>query len=156
MTNDQIAMTNEVQVAILIGHWCLDIGHSKFSNCDEESMKAKLIHEEEMVNPVYQAAQASGGDTKGIQPILTLPEGHVMDNPDAWMLCALGKATPEDDECRERYDRYLGDPRRKAMLQNVLALRAAKGASQLDKKTLKWLEYMEAAYASELAAMDAA
>ena len=113
-------------------------------------MKAKLISNEEMVNPLYLAAS----DRTGIQPRLTLPAGQIIDDPQAWVLCVVGKAVPADDECRSRVAQHLGDGKRKAMLSNVRKLRAANGVKQLDKNTLKWLEYMETAYASELAALD--
>jgi len=109
-------------------------------------MKATLLNNEEMVNPLY----LSSVDKKGIQQILPIPAGTVMDNPDAWMLCVLGKAVPADDECKARVDRALGNPRRIAMLDNVRRLRAADGVKQLDAKSKKWLEYMEKTYAKEL------
>ena len=105
-----------------------------------------MLNDEEMVNPLYLSA----ADKTGIQPILPIPAATVIDNADAWMLCALGKAVPADDECRERLNLYLGDPKRQAMLQQVRRLRAADGEKQLDGKSKKWLEYMEKAYAAEL------
>lgn len=113
-------------------------------------MKATLLNEEEMVNPLYLTAV----DKTGIQPIVKLPPGHVIDNPDAWMLCAVRKAVPADEECKARLDQHLGNPKRKAMLAQVRHLRAANGVDGLDKKTLQWLQYMEKTYAAELAEAD--
>lgn len=117
-------------------------------------MKARLLNQEEMVNPLY--LEAPEGQREGIAEIIPIPAGTIIDNPDAWMLCALGKAVPEDAECKERFDAYLGDPKRKQLLEQVRRLRAAAGLKQLDAKTLKWLEYMEKTYASELATPAAA
>jgi len=109
-------------------------------------MKATLLNDEEMVNPLYLSAV----DKKGIQPILPIPAGTVMDNPDAWMLVALNKAVPADDECKERIDRWLGNPKRLALIEQIKRLRAANGVKALDAKTKRWLEYMEKTYAKEL------
>jgi len=109
-------------------------------------MKATLLNDEEMVNPLYLSAV----DKKGIQPILPIPAGTVMDNPDAWMLCTLGKAVPADDECKERVDQWLGNPKRLALIEQIKRLRAANGVKALDAKTKRWLEYMEKTYAKEL------
>ncbi len=111
-------------------------------------MKAKLLNNEEMVNPVYLETPAN--ERRGVAQVIPIPAGEVIDSPDAWMLCVVGKAVPADDECKARYDKYLGDPRRKQLLEQVKRLRAANGVKALDKKTLKWLEYMEATYATEL------
>ncbi len=117
-------------------------------------MKCKLISEQKMVNPLWLGA--SEEDRKGMQEQVPVPEGTVIDNPDAWMLCMLDVAVPEDDECKEAVDKALGSPRRKQMLQQVLRLRAANGVQQLDKKSLRWLEYMEQCYAKELAELSGA
>lgn len=109
-------------------------------------MKATLLGDEEMVNPLY----LSSADKKGIQQILPIPAGTVMDNPDAWMLCALGKAVPADAECKERLDRWLGNPKRLELLEKIRRLRAADGVKALDARSKKWLEYMEKTYAAEL------
>lgn len=117
---------------------------------ESAGMKARLLNREEMVNPVW--LDANDEERKTIDERLPIEAGTVIDNPDAWMLCACGKAVPADDECKQRYDEYLGDPRRKQMLENVRRLRAAQGVKQLDAKSKRWLEYMEATYATELAA----
>lgn len=109
-------------------------------------MKATLINQEEMVNPLWLNAT----DKKGIQERLPIPAGTVIDNPDAWMLCVLNKAVPADDECKQRVDATLSNPARLQRLEQVRRLRAANGVKQLDAKTLKWLEYMEKTYANEL------
>lgn len=111
-------------------------------------MKARLLNNEEMLNPVYLEAPVE--DRKGIAQVIPIPAGEIIESKDAWMLCAVGKAVPADDECKARYDKYLGDPRRKQLLEQVKRLRAANGVQKLDKKTTKWLEYMEATYAKEL------
>lgn len=109
-------------------------------------MKATLLNDEQMVNPLF----ITSVDKKGIQQIIPVPAGTVIDNPDAWMICMLGKAVPADDECKARVEKVMGNPRRLEMLENVRRLRVANGVKQLDAKTKKWLEYMETAYAKEL------
>lgn len=109
-------------------------------------MKATLLNDEEMVNPKYLSAT----DRTGIDQILILPAGETIDDPDSWMLCAIGKAVPADDECKKRHDEYIGDPARKKLLEQVRRLRAANGVQQLDAKTRKWLDYMEKTYSDEL------
>lgn len=111
-------------------------------------MKARLLNDEQMVNPLY--LQTPAADRGGIQQTLPIPAGTVIDNVDAWMLCMLGKAVPADEECKARVDKALGNPRRLEMLERVRRLRAADGVKQLDPKSKKWLEYMEATYAKEL------
>lgn len=117
-------------------------------------MKCRLLNDEEMVNPLW--LETPEHERTGMQERLPILAGTVIDNPDAWMLCACGKAVPADDECKQTYDAYLGDPRRKEMLNNVRRLRAADGVKALDAKSKKWLEYMEATYAAELAETPAA
>jgi hypothetical protein len=109
-------------------------------------VKAKLLTDAEMVNPAYEVAI----DKTGIEPRITVPAGETIDNPDAWMLCSIGTAAPEDDECSARLIQEMGDPARKRLLEQVRRLRAASGVQQLDGKSKKWLEYMEKAYAKEL------
>lgn len=109
-------------------------------------MKAILLNDEEMVNPLYLSAV----DKTGIQPTLPIPAGTEIDNPDAWMLCTLNKAVPGDDECRARLDQFLGNPKRQALIEQIKRLRAANGVKQLDARTKRWLEYMEKAYAKDL------
>lgn len=115
-------------------------------------MKATTTEDLEMINPLWFSAT----DKTGIQERLPIPAGTVMDNPDAWMLVMLHKAVPADDECKARVNAALTNPQRLAMLENVRRLRAADGVQQLDKKSKKWLDYMEKTYAAELDAVPAA
>lgn len=109
-------------------------------------MKATLLENEEMVNPLYLAT----ADNKGVQPRIAVPAGTVIDNPDAWMLCALNKAVPADEECKEKLAQHLGNPRRLQLIEQIKRLRRANGVKQLDGKSKRWLEYMEKMYAKEL------
>ena len=110
-------------------------------------MKARTLNDGESVNPVYLEADEKGD----IVPTLVIPAGTVIDNPDAWMLCVNGTAVPDDDECREATSKFLGSDKRKKLIDSIKALRNADGVQRLDGKTKKWLEYMEKAYAAELA-----
>lgn len=111
-------------------------------------MKCVLMVECETTNPLYLSLPKA--ERKGITPIVKLPAGEVIDHPDAWRLCVIGKASPHDDECRERVLRHMGNPARVALLAKIRAMMAADGVQNLDAKTKKWLEHMKSAYASEL------
>lgn len=110
-------------------------------------MKARLLNDGEAVNPIYLDADVKGD----IVPTVVIPAGTVIDNPDAWMLCVNGTAVPDDDECREAAAKFLGSAKRKLLIDSIKSLQKADGVQRLDSKTKKWLEYMEKAYASELA-----
>jgi hypothetical protein len=110
-------------------------------------MKARMLNDGEAVNPIYLDAEVKGD----IVPTVVIPAGTVIDNPDAWMLCVNGIATPDDDECRAATMKFLGSDRRKALIESIKSLQKADGVQRLDSKTKKWLEYMEKAYAVELA-----
>ena len=112
-------------------------------------MKARMIADGESVNQLY--LDSDDPEKEGMVAILVIPAGTVIDNPDAWMLCANGKAMPEDDECREAVLKFMGSEKRQKLIHQLKALKKADGVQQLDHKTKKWLEYMEKAYAAELA-----
>lgn len=109
-------------------------------------MKCILLIDCESVNPRYFVER----DKTGITPILTLPEGTVIDDPDAWRLCVIGKASPHDDECVNRVKAFLGNPGRLALLGKIRALMAAEGVQKLDAKTQRWLDHMKKSYATDL------
>ena len=111
-------------------------------------MKAVLLSDQEHVNPIYLAATKEG--RKGVQPILTIPEGTVVDDPDCWRLCTIGTASPHDDECRAKVLSFMSNPARLALLSKIRALIASEGVQKLDAKTQKWLDQMKASYAAEL------
>lgn len=109
-------------------------------------MKAVLLSDQEFVNPVYLAVP----NRKGVKQILIRPAGEVIDDPDCWRLCALGVASPEDDECRAKVLAFMGSPARVAMLGKIKSLIASEGVQKLDAKTQKWLDQMKKSYAAEL------
>ena len=109
-------------------------------------MKARLLNDGEAVNPLWMDAEEKGD----ITPILVVPAGTIIDHPNAWMDCANGTATPEDDECRDATLKFLGSEKRKKLISDIKSLQKADGVQRLDGRTKKWLEYMEKAYASEL------
>lgn len=109
-------------------------------------MQAVLLTDQETVNPIYLASK----DRSGIKPILVIPAGEVIEDPDCWRLCVIGAASPHDDECRARALKFTGNPARIALLGKIRALIAAEGVQQLDAKTKKWLDQMKMSYASEL------
>ena len=111
-------------------------------------MKACFISDFEAVNPLY--LESSDPEKEGIVPLLWIPAGTVTNDPDCWMLCVLGTATPEDAECRDAALKFMGSEKRKKLLDQIRSLIAADGVQQLDSKTKKWLDYMRKAYAAEL------
>ena len=109
-------------------------------------MRAELLIDQQCVNPVY----LSSVDRTGIEQLLTMPAGTVLEDPDCWRLCTIDVARPIDDECRERVLRFIGNPARQELLRKIRSLIAAEGVQRLDAKTLKWLELMKASYGREL------
>jgi hypothetical protein len=81
---------------------------------------------------------------------LDLPVGQVVDNPDAWKLCVLGKALPEDEACRKRVMAYLTAPKREAIVSDIKLLREASKTNSLGEKDKRMLAMMERAYAVDL------
>lgn len=67
-------------------------------------MKAKLIKEEQVVNPKWSAARAERARLAGraylTPPQLPAPAGTVIDHPDAFRLVQMGVAIPADEACR--------------------------------------------------------
>lgn len=111
-------------------------------------MKACFLEDCESVNPVYLSSDDPVKE--GIVSTLKIPAGTITEDPDCWMLCALGKAAPHDDECSRAVLKFLGSEKRKTLIANIKAMQKADGAQQLDHKTKKWLAYMEKSYAAEL------
>jgi len=111
-------------------------------------MKCQLLVPCESVNPLYLSLPKK--DRAGITAIVTIPAGQVIENPDAWRLCAIGKATPADEECKNRVDAHMGNPARLALIEKIKALISADGVKSLDVKTKQWLEMMKKTYAAEL------
>lgn len=117
-------------------------------------MKAILLKAAQIVNTLYshrdKRIAVKNGETYDTPQFLTLPAGHEVDDPECWRLCVTGDMAPADDECRTKVLNFLGSPGRQALLQKIRTLRAAHGVQRLAERDLKWLEYMETAYRSEL------
>ena len=111
-------------------------------------MKARFLNDGEAVNPL--CLESANPEKEGIVPLLVIPAGTVTEDPDCWMLCTLGVAAPEDDECREAVFRFLGSDKRRKLLDQIRSLIKADGVQQLDAKTKKWLDHMRKSYAAEL------
>ena len=111
-------------------------------------MKCVLLVDCETVNPLYLTLRKN--ERAGIAATVTIPAGQVIENPEAWRLCAIGKATPADDECKNRVDAHMGNPARLALIGKIKALMAADGVKSLDARTKQWLEMMKKTYAAEL------
>lgn len=66
-------------------------------------MKARLLLDQEQINPAYDAqerarVELSGG--KYAQPtVIVLPAGTIIDDPKAALLVRMGSAEPADEEC---------------------------------------------------------
>lgn len=67
-------------------------------------MQARLLHDEERINPDYSRREAIAARKKrrryDVPKTLPLPAGTIIDRPDAWKLVVIGAAEPVDGECR--------------------------------------------------------
>lgn len=106
------------------------------------------------VNPLFSRAEKIRAEETGEEydslEFLDLPVGQVVDNPDAWKLCVLGKALPEDEACRKRVMAYLTAPKREAIVSDIKLLREASKTNSLGEKDKRMLAMMERAYAVDL------
>jgi hypothetical protein len=106
------------------------------------------------VNPLFSREEKNrveaAGDMYDSLEFLDLPVGQVVDNPDAWKLCVLGKALPEDEACRKRVMSYLTAPKREAIVADIKLLREASKTNSLGEKDKRMLAMMERAYAVDL------
>ena len=106
------------------------------------------------VNPLFSRAEKIKAEAAGEEydslEFLDLPVGQVVDNPDAWKLCVLGKALPEDEACRKRVMSYLTAPKREAIVADIKLLREASKTNSLGEKDKRMLDMMERAYAVDL------
>jgi hypothetical protein len=106
------------------------------------------------INPLFSRdeknrVEAAGEGYDSLE-FLDLPVGQVVDNPDAWKLCVLGKALPEDEACRKRVMAYLTAPKREAIVEDIKLLREASKTNSLGEKDKRMLAMMERAYAVDL------
>jgi hypothetical protein len=122
-------------------------------------MKAVRLKEGQKVNPLYSSREADearqAGKPYDTPKFLTCPIGEEVEHKDCWRLCTTGEMAPADDECREKVLRWMGNPGRQKLIEQIRAVQAARGRNQLPKSNLQWLEYMEKAYAKELGLMPA-
>jgi hypothetical protein len=106
------------------------------------------------INPLFSRDEKNrveaAGDMYDSLEFLDLPVGQVVDNPDAWKLCVLGKALPEDEACRKRVMAYLTAPKREAIVSDIKLLREASKTNSLGEKDKRMLAMMERAYAVDL------
>jgi hypothetical protein len=106
------------------------------------------------VNPLFSRADKIKAEAAGEQydslEFLDLPVGQVVDSPDAWKLCVLGKAIPEDEDCRKKVMAYLTAPKRQAIVDDIKLLREAAKTNSLGDKDKRMLAMMEKAYAVDL------
>jgi hypothetical protein len=106
------------------------------------------------VNPLFSRAEKIKAEAAGEEydslEFLDLPVGQVVDSPDAWKLCVLGKAIPEDEACRSKVMSYLTAPKRQAIVDDIKLLREAAKTNSLGDKDKRMLAMMERAYAVDL------
>jgi len=106
------------------------------------------------VNPLFSRADkikaGSAGEEYDSLEFLEQPVGQVVDHPDAWKLCVLGKAIPEDEACRKKVMSYLTAPKRQAIVDDIKLLREASKTNSLGEKYKRRLAMMERAYAVDL------
>jgi hypothetical protein len=106
------------------------------------------------INPLFSRDEKNrveaAGDMYDSLEFLDLPAGQVVDNPDAWKLCVLGKALPEDEACRKKVMAYLTAPKREAIVADIKLLREASKTNSLGEKDKRMLAMMERAYAVDL------
>lgn len=106
------------------------------------------------INPLFSRdeknrVEAAGGTYDSIE-FIDLPVGQIVESPDAWKLCVLGKALPEDDECRKKTLSYLTSEKRQAIVGDIKLLREAYKTNSLGEKDARMLAMMERAYAVDL------
>jgi hypothetical protein len=106
------------------------------------------------VNPLFSRdeknrVEAAGGVYDSIE-IIELPVGQVIESPDAWVLCTLGKALPDDDECRAKTIAYMTTEKRQQTVADIKLLREALKQNALGEKDRRMLAMMERAYAVDL------
>lgn len=122
-------------------------------------MKAKLLKPAEMLNPLYSQSDAQQAKARGevydTPVVLTLPVGHVIDDPDAWRACMPDNriAVPDDDECAKALAARLDDAGRKSLLAMIRKLQQPEVRKQLGKQDAAWLEAMEEWHEDELTAV---
>jgi hypothetical protein len=106
------------------------------------------------INPLFSRDEKNrveaAGDMYDSLEFLEQPVGQVVDHPDAWKLCVLGKALPEDEACRKRVMAYLTAPKREAIVADIKLLREASKTNSLGEKDKRMLAMMERAYAVDL------
>jgi hypothetical protein len=106
------------------------------------------------VNPLFSRADKIKAEAVGEEyesrEFLEQPVGQVVDSPDAWKLCVLGKAIPEDEACRKKVMSYLTAPKRQAIVDDIKLLREAAKTNSLGDKDKRMLAMMERAYAVDL------
>jgi|GEM_PF-3302143 len=117
-------------------------------------MKAIRTKPAKAVNPLFshaerRAARIAGKEYETSQ-FIELQVGEEVEDPHAWRLCVIGMAAPADDECRQRVLKYLGDPGRQQLIQDLKLLRQHAKTTKLSKKDARYLEIMEKAYAVDL------
>jgi hypothetical protein len=106
------------------------------------------------INPLFSRADKikaeESGEVYDSLEFLEQPVGQVVDHPDAWKLCVLGKALPDDEACRAKVMAYLTAPKRQAIVDDIKLLREASKTNSLGEKDKRMLAMMERAYAVDL------
>lgn len=117
-------------------------------------MKAIRTKEGQARNPVFSVSDKRkalvNGESYDVPEFITLPVGQAIDCPDAWRLCVKGVAVADDDECRAKFFAYIGDPGRKAIVEQIFLLRTAAATTRLSEVEQKHLTALEKAYAVDL------
>lgn len=117
-------------------------------------MRAIRTKEGKARNPVFSVSEkrrlTTSGQPYDVPEFITLPVGQEIDCPDAWRLCVKGVAVAADDECRKKFFDYVGEPGRKAIVEQIFLLRTASATTRLSETEQRHLNALEKAYAVDL------
>ena len=110
-------------------------------------------------NPAFSVEERrkkkAAGEPYSMAEFVEMPIGEALDDPDCWRLCVKGMAVPADDECKQKFFDYLGEPGRKQLLDSIRLTQKAAQQNALGPEDAKLLKAMEKAYAFELQVTDA-
>lgn len=105
-------------------------------------------------NPAYSRDTARAARRQGVSydvsPHIEHAAGTYSEHPDCWILCCQPepKMAPDDDECRDKVDKFLNHPSRKAQLARLKELSKPEVLKQLPQGlqgyvkavSTKWLD----------------
>lgn len=123
-------------------------------------MKARRVLPGAMCNPFFSHAAKRAAREKNlpytVPPLLTLPVGEQIDDPDCYKLC-LGPnppCVPDDRECAEAVLKAMTHPTRIAFLKNLQRQNHPDVRKQMPKAQIEWLDAMLELYGDEMERLD--